>query len=272
MNEGAAMRLTVLGSSASFTGANDAGSGYLLEQGGTHLLLDCGSGVLARLLAECALDELSAILITHFHPDHYLDLIPMRYGLSYGLEEIAPPRLLLPPGGRAFLAELGAALRDAPEMFNDAFRIEEYDPDDCLQIGDFSIRFQRTTHNVPTWAVAVVGAGRFVYSADTQESDELEAFARDAGLFLCEATYPHVDDLPSRNHLTGLQAGLLAQRAGVRSLVLTHFWPGISRGQLQAEARQVFEGPVTLARPGLTFDINAAIAIEPGAGALVGND
>lgn len=264
------MRLTVLGSSASFTGPNDAGSGYLVEQGATQLLLDCGSGVLARLMAESSLEDLSAILITHFHPDHYLDLIPMRYGLRYGLEEIAPPRLFLPPGGKAFLAGVGAAIRNAPDMFDEAFRIEEYDPDVPLRIGDFTVRFQRTTHDVPTWAVAVEGHGRFVYSSDTRESDELEDFTRDAGLFLCEATYPHNEDLPSNNHLSGLQAGMLAQRSSVQHLVLTHIWPGVIRSHIQAEARQVFGGPVTLAHPGLKLDINGAIAIEPGT--LVGDD
>jgi ribonuclease BN (tRNA processing enzyme) len=264
------MRLTVLGSSASFTAANDAGSGYLLNQSGTRLLLDCGNGVLPRLLAQCPLEELSAILITHFHPDHYLDLIPMRYGLRYGLEEIAPPRLLLPPGGAAFLAGVGAALRDAPEMFNDAFRIEEYDPDKSLRIGAFTVEFQRTTHDVPTWAVAVEGDGRFVYSSDTQESDELEVFARDADLLLCEATYPHIGDLPSKNHLTGLQAGRLAHRAGARQLVLTHFWPGIERSRFLTEARAGFAGPITLAEPGLMLEVNATVTAEPGA--LVGDD
>ncbi len=262
----AAMRLTILGSSASFTGANDAGSGYLIEQDTTRLLLDCGSGVLGRLMAETRLEELSAILITHFHPDHYLDLIPMRYGLRYGLKPIAPPRLLLPPGGRDFLAGVGSTLRNAPDMFNEAFDIAEYDPAAPLTIGDFTVQFQRTTHDIPTWAVAIQGDGRLVYSADTQESAELEGFARDAGLLLCEATYPHSDDLPSNNHLSGLQAGMLAQRARVQHLVLTHIWPGVVRSQIQAEARQVFEGPVTLARPGLQLEINGAVAIESGAG------
>jgi ribonuclease BN (tRNA processing enzyme) len=256
------VRLTILGSSASFPAAGDACSGYLVEQGSTRLLLDCGSGTLARLLAECRLADLSAILITHFHPDHYLDLVPMRYGLRYGIERVAPPRLILPPGGKAFLERLGAAIRNLPEMFNEAFAIEEYHSGRTVHVGDFELRFQRTTHDDPTWAVAVQGDARLVYTADTQESRELESFALGAHLLLCEATYPHSDSLPTRNHLTSLQAGRLARAAGVHQLALTHFWPGIERGSFEAEAAQSFGRPVMLAEPGMRLEVVNAPELE----------
>lgn len=251
------MELIVLGSSASFPAAGDACSGYLVRQNDTQILLDCGSGVLRQLVSETHLSDLSAIVITHFHPDHYLDLVPMRYGLRYSTQAVAPLRLLVPPGGKAFLEGVGAALRNAPDMFNTCFAVEEYDPRAPLKISELELRFQRTTHDEPAWAVAVQGNALLVYTADTRESPELESFAAGADVLLCEATYPASEpDLPSHNHLTSVQAGDLARRAGVNRLVLTHFWPGFERSRFQQEAEGVFHGPVTLAQPGLCVDVS----------------
>lgn len=264
------MELIVLGSSASFPSAGDACSGYLVKQNGTQILLDCGSGVLGALAAETRLADLTAIVITHFHPDHYMDLVPMRYGLRYSTAAVTAPRLLVPPGGSRFLENVGVALRNSPTMFSASFEIEEYDPTLPLQIGELELRFQRTTHEDPTWAVAVHGAGRLVYSADTRDSGELATFAAGADLLLCESTYPAAfSDVPSDNHLTSLQAGRLAAQAGVEKLLLTHFWPGFDRAEFQAEAEAAFAGPVLLARPGLRLPV-VGDAIHEKAGVLAG--
>lgn len=253
------MRLTVLGASASFPAAGGACSGYLVEDGDTRVLLDCGSGVLSQLQLVTRIGDLSAIVISHFHPDHYIDLIALRYGLRYGFEETLRPRVLVPPGGRQFLRGLGTALRNAPEMFEASFALEEYNEEAAFAVGGLALHFQRTTHDEPTWACAVERAdrrARLVYTADTQDSDDLERFAHGADFLLCEATY--LGDggaLPSGNHLTASQAGALARRAGVRRLMLTHFWPGLSPDHFATEATGTFGEPVLLARPGLTVEI-----------------
>lgn len=258
------MELTVLGSSASSPDAGDACAGYLVRQGETELLLDCGSGVLGQLRKVSAVDRLSAIVISHFHPDHFIDLVPMRYGLRYGWERAVRPRLIVPPGGLRYLAGVGAALRGSPGFFVDSFAVEEFDPDAELAIGDFTLTFQRTTHDEPTWACAVQGSRRLVYTADTQESADLEAFATGADLLLCEATYPALaalaGELPSHNHLTSRQAGELARRSGAGEVILTHFWPGLDRAPFAHEAEGAFGAPVTLARPGLTVPILGRLA------------
>ncbi len=246
------MRLTVFGSSASFPEPGGACSGYLLEDGDTRVLLDCGSGVLSQLQLVTRVGDLSAIVISHFHPDHYIDLIALRYGLRYGFGESPRPRVLVPPGGRQFLRGLGAALRNAPEMFEASFALEEYDEEAAFTVGGLALRLQRTTHDEPTWACALErgdDAARLVYTADTQNSDDLERFAHGADFLLCEATY--LDDggaLPSGNHLT-------AGRAGVRRLMLTHFWPGLDPARFAVEAAETFGEPVLLARPGQTVEI-----------------
>jgi ribonuclease BN (tRNA processing enzyme) len=256
------MELVALGSSASFPAAGGACSGYLVRHGATELLLDCGTGVLSRLQLETSVHSLTAIVITHFHPDHYLDLVPMRYGLHYGIEAPFRPLLYLPPGGIALLERVGIGLRNSSTYFSKAFDMHEYDPESELTLGSLTLTFQLTTHDEPTWAVAVSDSeSRLVYSADTRESDEVERFAMGADLFLCESTYPaDLADIPSHNHLTSRQAGELAQRAGVHRLVLTHFWPGIDLSRYAAEAETAFSGPVKLAEPG--FRIRIAKATE----------
>ena len=161
-------------------------------------------------------------------------------------------------------AGVGAALRGSPGFFVDSFAVEEFDPEAELTIGDFTLAFQRTTHDEPTWACAVQGSRRLVYTADTRESADLEAFAKGADLLLCEATYPALaamaGELPSHNHLTSRQAGELARRASVGELMLTHFWPGLDRAPFAHEAEAAFGAPVTLARPGLAVPIPGRLA------------
>ncbi|MGB3328944.1 MAG: MBL fold metallo-hydrolase [Thermomicrobiales bacterium] len=270
------MTLTVLGASASCPDAGDACSGYLVRQGETALLVDCGSGVLGTLRREIGFDRVNAILISHFHPDHFLDLVPMRYGLRYDIRAeggTAPirPRLFVPPGGIAYLAGLGTSLRNNPRFFADAFQLAEYDPATTLDLDGIAVTFQRTTHDEPTWAMALTGrdGARLVYTADTKESPEVERFAAHADLLLCESTYPaaagaHTDG--SGHHLSSLQAGELARRAHVRRLMLTHFWPGIPRQRFLDDAERAFGAPAILAQPGLTVPIAPSTsATSPGA-------
>lgn len=250
------MDLTILGASASSPDAGDACAGYLVREGTTELLIDCGSGVISKLREQTCIERLSAIVISHFHPDHFIDLITLRYGLRYGLNDVVRPRLIVPPGGIDYLTNVGMALRNKPDYFTSSYNMEEFDPGSDLVIGNLTLTFQRTTHDIPTWAIAVQGTSRLVYTADTQESDELESFASGADVVLCESTYPaSTGELPTGNHLTSNQAGQLAKRARANRLVLTHFWPGIDRSLFASEASHAFGGPVVLAESGLRLEI-----------------
>jgi ribonuclease BN (tRNA processing enzyme) len=251
------MDLTILGASASSPDAGDACAGYLIREGNTELLIDCGSGVISKLREHTCIERLSAIVISHFHPDHFIDLITLRYGLRYGLNDVVRPRLILPPGGIEYLTRVGIALRGQEAYFSKSYEMEEFDPEAELVVGDLTLTFQRTTHDIPTWAMAIRGrTSRLVYTADTQESSALESFAAGADVVLCESTYPaSAGELPSGNHLTSTQAGQLAHAAGAGRLVLTHFWPGIDRSLFGREAEQVFDGPVVLANSGLRVEI-----------------
>lgn len=255
------MDLMVLGSSASVPAAGDACSGYLVRQESTEILLDCGNGVLANLLGETSLDRISAIFISHCHPDHYLDLVPMRYALRYG-DLDCRPRLFVPPGGRAHLAKLGLALRNRADFFDASFELAEYDPGSVLNIDGLWVTFQRTTHDEPTWAFRVEGEGTFVYTADTQWSDDLVRFASGANLLLAEATFPgSVSADQTANHLRAPETGALARAAGVDRLILTHAWPGYDREAMRREAAVVFGGDVETARVSSAFAVGKAMGI-----------
>lgn len=251
------LEVVVLGSSASAPAPGDACSGYLVRWGSTRLLLDCGSGTLGKLMLEGEHpSSLSAIAITHFHPDHYLELVTMRYALRYACAEQTRPLLLVPPGGCRFLSGLGSALRANPSFFADAFDLQEYDPSVPRSVADLRLEFCRTTHDEPNWAIGVTApdGARLVYTGDTRVCEDLEAFAREADLLICESTYPSGVEgrrLPSDNHLTSAEAGQLARRANVRQLLLTHFWPEFPRECFCAGAEAAFGEKVMLARPGL---------------------
>jgi len=255
------LELVVLGSSASAPAPGDACSGYLVRHGETRVLLDCGTGTLSRLLQEGeTLDRLSAIVVSHFHPDHYLDLVTMRYGLRYGVRKAPRLVLLVPPNGQHFLRLLGDALRRNPEFFDAAFVITEYQPTEPTCVGELRLTFCRTTHDEPTWAVSVAApdGNRLVYTGDTRPCAELEVFARDATLLLCESTYPgDAGELPSDNHLTSVEAGCLARRAAVKQLMLTHFWAEFPRERFAPGAETAYGAPVRLAAPGVKVVVRA---------------
>lgn len=252
----AGMELVVLGSSASCPAAGDACSGYLVRQGATQLLVDCGSGVLGKLFQHTRIEDVTAILISHFHPDHFLDLVTLRYGLRYGQAGAPKPRLLLPPAGIGYLRQVGMALRGTQDYFTGNYEVEEYNPAASLRLGDLTVDFERTAHDIPTWSMAFEGEGRLVYSSDTSPCPALEDFATAADLFLCESTYPaDPDGITTYNHLRSVEAAAMAQRANVGRLVLTHFWAGFPRERFGREAEQVLGKPVELAASGRSFDV-----------------
>ena len=120
------MKLIVVGCSPAWPNPGGAQSGYLVEDGGTRVLLDCGPGVLAKLREREGWPQVDAIAITHFHLDHWGDLVPWVWGNSFGLGHGMPqPELRVPPGGRERLRSFGTDLGRA-EMFESAFRVSEY--------------------------------------------------------------------------------------------------------------------------------------------------
>lgn len=253
------MRVTVLGVGPAFPKKGGATSGYLVTSNGTAVLVDCGTGVVSNLQRHVDYHQVTAIIISHMHADHFLDLIPYRYGLKYAPYDGhgTRPRLYLPPGGCSILKQVVTPFSEVPDFFGDVFQVAEYDPDAPLRVGDLAITFARTRHPVPAYAMSIETRGRrLAYSADSAPSESLVTVAHNADLFICEAGLQRRDqDAPCGAHLTPSEAGTLAARAGVKRLLLTHLWQEFDEDQTLREARDAFGGPVDLAMENATYEV-----------------
>ena len=250
------MRLTVLGCSPSFPNPGGACSGYLLETEETRLLMECGHGVCARLIEATDIEQLTAILITHMDPDHFFDLVPLKYEYRFAYHRDSPVPLLLPPHGSDVLRRLGEAFGTGP-LLGEAFEVTEYDPQVSRPIGDLKVTFAPTRHYIEGYAVRAEhgAAPAFCFSSDTAFSESVQALARDAGLFLCEASLlRHPPDETVNGHMTSVEAATLARGASVDRLLLTHY-PRALEKELLKVARGLFPGQVELAREGQSYEI-----------------
>jgi ribonuclease BN (tRNA processing enzyme) len=235
------VKLTVVGCSPAWPNPGGAQSGYLLEGGG-KLLLDCGPGVLARLRERASWPEVDAIAITHFHLDHWGDLVPWVWGVRFGPgSDVDPPELWLPPGGRGVLAELGTQL-GTPDMFERAFACAEYVENEPFQAAGFEITALTVKHyELLSFGFRVVQDGfTLAYSGDSGPSDQLVELAHDADIFLCEATLlaPNPEG-GSRGHLAAEEAQAAFRDSGARRLLLTH---RPSERALEPGFEQVYDG------------------------------
>jgi ribonuclease BN (tRNA processing enzyme) len=250
------MHLTILGAGPATQNPGGACSSYLVRQGETALVLDMGSGAFANLQRHVAPDAVDAVVISHLHADHTLDLIPYRYWLDFKPGGAARrPRLLLPPGGHEALLRISGMQDDSPTFFSGLFDVSEYDPAQPATIGALTVTFHAMQHAPHTYGLRIAGAGTLAYSADSGPSPVLAALARDADLFLCENA--NAEDSAYAMHLTPHQAGSYAREAGARRLVLTHRWHVFGLEAAARAAADVFPGPVSVAREGDTYAIVA---------------
>lgn len=252
------MRITVLGKSPAWQDAGGACSGYLVEAGGRCLLLDCGNGVFAKLRAQRDFTQVCAVVVSHLHADHFVDLVPYAYALAYSHQARAAgsrPLLYAPPGARETFRRITGAWH-AESLIEDAFELHEYDPAAELALDPLRVSFHEVPHYIRTYAVQVrADGGAFVYGADCRPNDAIVAFARDADLLMLEATLEQPEEEGDRGHLTPAEAGEHARLAGAQRLVLTHFSGDHDEAHARAEAERAFGGPVELAREGATYTV-----------------
>ncbi len=242
------MELTVLGASGSY-GAPFGGacSGYLLREGDTAIWMDCGNGTFPLLQEYIDPGDLSAVVISHEHPDHCVDIYGLHVLLRYGLEQDGLP-VFAPRGAQWRLGGLVA-------NWGDTFEWNAIDDGDKAQVGAVDLRFSRTDHPPPTYAIeASSGGRRMVYTADTGPEWSVDAFGSGADLVLSEASYLH-DHIPIGIHLSARQAGEAAREARAHRLMLTHIWPQVDPEASAAEGSEAFGEAVTLAVPRLVTEV-----------------
>jgi ribonuclease BN (tRNA processing enzyme) len=240
------MKLTVIGCSPAWPNPGGAQSGYLVEAAGKRVLLDCGAGVLAKLREHEDWPHVDAICLTHFHLDHWGDVVPWVWALSFGpAAELPSPELWVPPGGMTTLREIGQRL-GFPDMFENAFRVSEYEEAREFQVAGMSLVARHVLHyDLLAFGFRVSCNGKtMAYSGDSGPSDQLAELARDADLFLCEATLLDGDsDGEPRGHLSADEAVDAFAGSGARRLLLTHRPTELV---LQADLEQVAEGDVVV--------------------------
>lgn len=238
------LELVVLGTGAAYPGPHQACSGYLVKEGETSLLLDCGNGVISRLQDAGELDRVSALLFSHLHADHCSDIFPLFYWKLFGTGKNLPPLpIFLPPGETDRLDRIAEALRVEPRrLVESAFTITEYDPSAGLMLGGLRVSFASNVHPIPTYSVRVdVAGGSLTYTSDTGPFPGLASLASGCQLLLAEAALTEEDYDPENPvHLTPRLAAELALEAGVRRLLLTHIWPHYDRQAMLEQARKHF--------------------------------
>ncbi|MCW3001546.1 MAG: hypothetical protein JWQ20_844 [Conexibacter sp.] len=265
------MRITVLGKSPSWQDAGGACSGYLVEEDGTFLLVDCGNGVFGKLRQHRDYVAVDAIVISHLHADHFLDLVPYAYALTYaprqqpvpvdrwpGTDHPARPRLFAPHGAAQTFRRIAGSW-GSEDLVENAFDIHEYAPAQELEVGALRVRFHEVPHFLPTCAIEVRSAAddakRFTYGADCAPNDELVRFAQDTDLLMIEATLPRPERGGVRGHLTPAEAGEHGRRAGAKRLVITHISDELDEQWAREEAERTFGGPVSVAREGAVYEL-----------------
>ncbi len=251
------MRLTVLGSAASYAGPGEACAGYLVESGSTRLLLDVGNGVVANLGGVVNPAEVDAVFVTHAHPDHFLDLYALQALLRYAPAGPAPALDVWGPTGLEALMGRLLSKRGQLELA-EAFRFHDLVHGEDVHVGTVRVSPRAVTHTDGAFALRVQDAdgALLCYTSDAAFDETLVAAVRGCDLLLAESTLPE----PYRGrapHMTASEAGTLATEAGARSLILTHVWPTNDRSSMERAASQTFAGPVRVAEEFAEYDVRA---------------
>lgn len=238
--------VTVLGSSGTYGGPGNACSGYLIRADGARIVMDCGPGTLSVLGSLVDLTEVDAVLLSHSHPDHWLELPVLRNALYYVLGKEG-----LPVYGTAETLALAEIL--VRSGLGPAIDWHVITDGDDLGIGPVRVRCSRTDHPPETLAFRVDHhRGSIAYSADTGPGWELAELGSGIDVAICEATYLD-PDRAGGVHLTASQAGEMARKAEAASLVLTHLIPGADPEEYRRAAAEAYGAPVQIATPGATY-------------------
>lgn len=242
------MIVTILGSGTCVPSLERSACSVLIETADAKVLLDCGPGTLRRLLeAGVGIHEISHLFFSHFHPDHTGEMASLLFAGKY-----APgprrSRPLVMAGGKGF-ARFYEAFKgvygDWIVPADGLLSIDEFDTagPDMKDYGAFSVSTRPVTHRPESVAFRLTaGAVSVVYSGDTDTSDNLIRLAKNADLMICESALP--DGWKVEGHLTPSLAGAMAQKAGVKALILTHLYPLCDTVDVAAQCKTAYNGNV----------------------------
>jgi ribonuclease BN (tRNA processing enzyme) len=251
------VKITILGSGTCVPRHDRSSSALLLETGRAKILMDLGRGTIDRLLT-CGVTifDLTHICLSHFHPDHTSEVVPLIFATKYPDRLARKNRLHLigGPGLNSFYQGLQAAYGRWIILPEEQLEILEIDSPETesFVFKDFSMTVRRANHSPESLAYRIQAGGiSMVYSGDTDLCDDLADLAFETDLFVCEASMPDGQKVPG--HLTPSLAGSMASKARARRLVLTHLYPPCDEVDVVKQARSTYKGPVIKAEDLMTF-------------------
>jgi ribonuclease BN (tRNA processing enzyme) len=245
--------LTVLGAGPAWSDRpGSSGASYLVRQGRTAILLDLGQGSFPRLIEAIEPSTIDAVLISHLHPDHFIDLVPLRHYLAY---QLVPPRRVrvVAPAG---LADRIDALHEQPGFTAATLDCEPY-PATRFAIGELAIEARRVTHTADSHAVRVAGAdgAGLVYSGDCGVADDLAPLVRPGDTLLVEVSFGSGPVPAGSLHLDAPAIAALAAKTRPGRVLLTHLQMGLDPVAPVRLVAAAIDGPVRLVEPGDVLDL-----------------
>lgn len=255
------IRVTILGSGTCVPSLTRSSCSVLVESGGCKWLIDCGPGTLRRMLeAGTTILEISHLFFSHLHPDHTAELVPLLFATKYpdGIGRTGPLTVVAGQGFADFMERLKNVYGHWIDIGSDYLKIAEMDTrgPDHREFEGVRVDSAPMEHSPQSVAFRLTGPGgrSVVYSGDTDYSEQLVTLAAGADLLICEAAFPEGHKVAG--HLTPALAGEIASRAGVRRLVLTHFYPVCEQTDIAAQCRRTYAGPLVLAQDLMRIDID----------------
>ncbi|MDU0479799.1 MBL fold metallo-hydrolase [Staphylococcus chromogenes] len=255
------MKLTIIGCTGSVGAPAGPASGYLVQPDhAPGVLMDIGPGVLAGLQQVTNPSEVH-VAFTHLHADHCLDLPSLTVWRRYHPQLAAKGRGML-LGPAATVEKLGRLTSDAEgsvDPMDDIFAFTQWTARQAEIVDGVSITPYPTIHPIESYGLRVQesSSGKIIaYSGDSAYTEDLVDCARNADLFLCEATWcdTSVGKAPDM-HMCGGEAGLIASRAGAKKLVLVHIPPWADAEAAARSARENFDGEVIIGATGMEIEV-----------------
>lgn len=249
------LTLDVIGAGPAYTDRPGAtGAAYLVRSSAASVLLDFGHGAFARLAGLIEPSGLDAVVISHLHPDHFIDLVPLRHYLHYEFRPGRRVRVL----GPAALGERMDALHAEPGFSAAALDIEPVTDGGRYVVGDLAIDARRIFHTDDSYGYRVAsleGGQGLVYSGDCGRAEDLDPLVRPGDVLLAEVSFGPGPVVEGAAHLDGPAVGALARRTGAGRVLLTHLQMGFDEGRTLDSVRAHFEGPVQFVWPGDRFEL-----------------
>lgn len=250
------MKLTILGSGTFFVSPSRTASSFLLDTVDQRILVDCGPGTLYRLAElNIPLESIDTVLVTHFHPDHTSDLFP--FFMNFRLVDLLPsekpqkyPQIIGPVGIAQFMEDM-ANLTELKSVTGWG-KIPFVDYADTIRLApqttlkSFSVVHAAFKSPAHAYSLRIESEGKTVtFSGDTALCDGIKNACYKSDLFICDASFPTGSvGLANPVHLEAREIGEVSQSAGVKKVMLTHFYPAYSNIDLVAQVKEFFAGEV----------------------------